>query len=171
MTGSWIIRPIAGTPEVETCARMMAASEPWITLQRDYAASLRNLSTTEKEIHVAVREAEILGFIVLNLHGGFVGYIQSICVAPQWRGRAVGRALVAFAEERVFKEFPNMFICVSSFNHGAQRFYRSLGYEVVGELKDYVVDGHSEILLRKTIGSLTEFRKKLRPFIHSAGSR
>ena len=165
------IRPIAGPPEVEACARMMAASEPWITLQRDYAASLRNLSSTEKEIHVAARGSEILGFIVLNLHGGFVGYIQSICVAPEWRGRAVGRALVAFAEERVFKEFPNMFICVSSFNHGAQRFYRSLGYEVVGELKDYVVDGHSEILLRKTIGSLTEFRKKMRPFIHSAGSR
>jgi ribosomal protein S18 acetylase RimI-like enzyme len=165
------IRPIAGPAEVEACARMMAASEPWITLQRGYAASLRNLSSPEKEIHVAARGAEILGFIVLNLHGGFVGYIQSICVAPQWRGRAVGRALVAFAEERVFKEFPNMFICVSSFNHDAQRFYRNLGYEVVGELKDYVVDGHSEILLRKTIGSLTEFRKKLRPFIHSAGSR
>ena len=72
MTGSWIIRPIAGTPEVETCARMMAASEPWITLKRDYAASLRNLSSIEKEIHVAERGSEILGFIVLNLHGGFV---------------------------------------------------------------------------------------------------
>jgi ribosomal protein S18 acetylase RimI-like enzyme len=159
MTGSLVIRPISGQQEIEACARMMAASEPWITLQRDFAASMRNLSSPEKEIHVAVWGAEILGFIVLNLHGGFVGYLQSICVAPQWRGRAVGRALVSFAEERVFKEFPNMFICVSSFNQKAQRFYRNLGYEVVGELKDYVVDGHSEILLRKTIGSLTEFRK------------
>jgi len=159
MNSDMVIRPIAGPPEVEACARMMAASEPWITLQRDYAASLRNLSSPEKEIHVAVLRAEVLGFIVLNLHGGFVGYIQSICVAPQWRGRAVGRALVAFAEERVFKEFPNIFICVSSFNHNAQRFYRSLGYEVIGELKNYVVDGHSEILLRKSIASLTEFRK------------
>ena len=160
MNADMIIRPIAGPPETETCARMMAASEPWITLQRDDTASLRNLSSPEKEIYVAVQGAEILGFIVLNLHGGFVGYIQSICVAPQWRGRAVGRKLVAFAEARVFREYPNLFICVSSFNHGAQRFYRRLGYEVVGELKDFIVDGHSEILLRKTIGSLTEFRKK-----------
>ena len=166
-----VIRPIFGVQEIETCARMMAQSEPWITLQRDYAASLRNLSSHEKKIHVAAQGDEILGFVVLNLHGGFVGYIQSICVAPQWRGHAVGRKLVAFAEERVFREYPNMFICVSSFNLGAQRFYRTLGYEVVGELKDYIVDGHSEILLRKTIGSLTAFRKKKRPHLHPAGSR
>jgi [ribosomal protein S18]-alanine N-acetyltransferase len=160
MTSEMIIRPIAGPAEIEACARLMAESEPWITLRRDYAASLRNLSSSEKEIHVAVAEDDITGFIVLNLHGGFVGYLQSICVAPQWRDRGLGRALVAFAEERVFRDYPNMFVCVSSFNSGAQRFYRRLGYEVVGELRDFLVDGHSEILLRKTIGSLTKFRKK-----------
>jgi ribosomal protein S18 acetylase RimI-like enzyme len=157
------IRPIGGQPEIEACARMMAESEPWVTLQRDYTASLRNLSSPEKEIHVAVQGEEVIGFIVLNLHGGFVGYIQSICVAPTWRNHGVGRQLVDFAEDRVFEKHPNMFICVSSFNPGAQRFYRSLGYDVVGEIKDYIVDGHSEILLRKSIASLTEFRKTLKP--------
>jgi ribosomal protein S18 acetylase RimI-like enzyme len=160
MTSEMIIRPIAGPSEMESCARMMAASEPWVTLQCGFAASLHNLSSPEREIHVAVRGYEVLGFIGLNLHGGFVGYVQSICVAPQWRNRAVGRRLIAFAEERVFREHPNLFICVSSFNVLAQRFYRNLGYEVVGELKNFLVDGHSEILLRKTIGSLAEFRKK-----------
>ena len=158
-----VIRPIQGQPEIEACARMMAESEPWITLQRDYSASLRNLSSAEKEIYVAAKDDEIFGFIVLNLHGGFVGYIQSICVAPRRRNHGVGRKLVDFAERRVFKNYPNMFICVSSFNPGAQRFYRNLGYEVVGELKDFLVNGHSEILLRKTIGSLTEFRKRIKP--------
>jgi ribosomal-protein-alanine N-acetyltransferase len=160
MESKVVIRPIQGQAEIEACARMMAESEPWITLQRDYAASLRNLSSPEKEIHVGVQGEEVIGFIVLNLHGGFVGYIQSICVAPRWRSRGIGRRLVDFAEQRVFRHYPNMFICVSSFNAGAQRFYRGLGYEVVGELKDFIVDGHSEILLRKSIGSLTEFRKK-----------
>jgi ribosomal protein S18 acetylase RimI-like enzyme len=157
------IRPIGGQPEIEACARMMAESEPWISLQRDYTASLRNLSSPEKEIHVAVQGEEVIGFIVLNLHGGFVGYIQSICVAPDWRSRGIGRKLVDFAENRVFKIHPNLFICVSSFNPAAQRFYRNLGYEVVGELKDYIVNGHSEILLRKSIASLTEFRRNIKP--------
>jgi hypothetical protein len=29
-----------------------------------------------------------------------------------------------------------------------------MGYEVIGELKDYIVAGHSEILLRKSTGPL-----------------
>ena len=139
---------------------MMAASEPWITLRYDYAASLRALASPGKEIHLAVGGGEVVGFVLLNLKGAFVGTLQSICVAPGRRGRGIGRRLVAFAEERVFAQHPNLFVCVSSFNPGAQRFYRALGYEVVGELKNFLVDGHSEILLRKTTGSLTEFRKK-----------
>jgi hypothetical protein len=31
---------------------------------------------------------------------------------------------------------------------------------VVGELKDYIVPGHSEILLRKTIAPLAQFKKR-----------
>lgn len=139
---------------------MMAASEPWIKLRYDYAASLRALASPGKEIHLAVGGGEVVGFVLLNLKGAFVGALQSICVAPGRRGQGIGRRLVAFAEERVFAQHPNLFVCVSSFNQGAQRFYRALGYEVVGELKNFLVDGHSEILLRKTIGSLMEFRKK-----------
>lgn len=154
------IRPVQRHHEIEACGRLMAASEPWITLRYDYAASLRALASPGKEIHLAVGGGEVVGFVLLNLKGAFVGTLQSICVAPERRGQGIGRRLVAFAEERVFAEHPNLFICVSSFNHRAQRFYRALGYEAVGELKNFLVDGHSEILLRKTVGSLTEFRKK-----------
>jgi ribosomal protein S18 acetylase RimI-like enzyme len=161
MEKSVLIRPIQRRHEIEACARMMAASEPWLTLRFDYGAALRILSSPGKEIYLAFSGGdEILGFILLNLKGVFVGYIQSICVAPQWRGHGVGRKLVEFAEERVFGHHPNMFVCVSSFNHDARRFYHRLGYAVVGELKSYLVEGHSEILLRKSIGSLADFRSK-----------
>jgi ribosomal-protein-alanine N-acetyltransferase len=93
------------------------------------------------------------------MQGGFIGYIQTIGVAPEWRSRGIGRRLVAFAEERIFRDSPNVFICVSSFNPDAQRFYRSLGYEVIGDLKDFIVHGYSEILLRKTIAPWREFKK------------
>ena len=39
----------------------------------------------------------------------------------------------------------------------AQRWYRRMGYQVIGELKDYLVGGHSEILMRKTVGPLILF--------------
>jgi ribosomal protein S18 acetylase RimI-like enzyme len=65
--------------------------------------------------------------------------------------------LLEFAEQRILKESPNVFMCVSSFNHGARRLYERQGYKVVGELTDYIVEGYSEILLRKTRGPLTGF--------------
>lgn len=43
---------------------------------------------------------------------------------------------------------------MSSFNQDAQRWYQRMGYQAIGELKDYLVAGHSEILMRKTIGPL-----------------
>ena len=146
--------------KVSACARMMANSEPWITLRRDYDASVATLTVPSKEVYLATVEDEIAGFIILNMQGAFVGYIQTVCVAPEWRGKGIGSKLLAFTEERILSETPNVFICVSSFNPKAQRLYQRLGYQIVGELKDYIVSGHSEILLRKTISPLYEFAKE-----------
>jgi len=155
------IRKIVQPGEAKACARMMAASEPWITLRRDYETLLRIVANPAREVYVAVEGSkEIAGFIMLNMQGAFIGYIQSICIAPGWRNKGIGSRLMAFAEERIFKETPNVFICVSSFNPNAKRLYERLGYEVVGELKEYIVPGNSEILLRKTIAPLTGFKKQ-----------
>jgi len=154
------ITTLKNVDEIKICARMMANSEPWITLGRDYKASVQTLSDTSKEIYVACVTGEIVGFIIINMKGAFVGYIQTICVSPVQRGNGIGSALLQFAENRIFTETANVFMCVSSFNGNAQKLYQRLGYEVVGELKDYIVSGHSEMLLRKTIASLNDFMKE-----------
>jgi len=148
------IRPMSTDSEAEACARLMAASEPWLTLGRDYDASLAFLRHPDREIHVATFQGQLAGFLVLNLRGAFVGYLQTICIAPGLRGLGLGSKLVAFAEARIFREHPNVFLCVSSFNPGARRLYERLGYTLVGELPDYLVAGHAEILMRKTRGPL-----------------
>jgi len=153
------ICPLQTTAEAEACAQMMAGSEPWLTLRRDYTVSLKILTDPTREVYVATLQGEIVGFILLNMRGAFVGYIQTLCVASQWRGQGIGSRLIAFAEERIFKETPNVFICVSSFNPDARRLYERLGYELVGVLKDYLISGYDEILLRKTIAPVLEFKK------------
>lgn len=158
------IKRLQNADEAAICARMMARSEPWITLKRDYAASLEIINDPMREVYIAARKGEIVGFIIIILRGAFTGYIQSICVAPEWRDRGVGGQLMAFAERRILDESPNVFICVSSFNKGALRLYKRLGYETIGELKDYVISGYSEILMRKTTGSLKEFKKREKAF-------
>ena len=153
------VRRLSGGSESEACARMMAGSEPWITLERGYEESLDMISDPSREVYLAVMGGEIAGFVVLEMSGAFVGYVKSICVSPGWRGRGVGGRLMAFAEERIFSETPNVFLCVSDFNEGARRFYERLGYEAVGELRDYIVPGRSEILMRKSIAPLARFPK------------
>jgi len=156
--GALEIRPLAGRDEAGECARMMAASEPWITLRRDRAAALAVLTDPQRETYGAFRDGRLAGFVVLVMRGAFIGYIQSVCVAPGLRGQGIGGRLMRFAEERILRETPNVFLCVSSFNPDARRLYERLGYEVVGELRDYIVAGHAEILMRKSTGPLTQFR-------------
>ena len=153
------IRRLFDIEEAETCARMMSASEPWITLRRGYEDSLRELTDPMKESYVAASQDVLAGFTIVNMKGVFAGYIQTVCVAPEWRNQGIGTHLVGFAEKRIFAEAPNAFVCVSSFNPKARALYERLGYAVVGELEDYIVAGRSEILMRKTIAPLTEFKR------------
>jgi [ribosomal protein S18]-alanine N-acetyltransferase len=134
----------------------MAGSEPWITLGRDYAACLALLTNPNKELYVGTLAAELAGLVLVDMNGGLHGYIQSICVAPNFRGRGLGSQLLRFAETRIFKETPNVFICVSSFNPDAERLYLRLGYERVGELTDFIIRGAAEILLRKSSGPIRD---------------
>ncbi|HEY6929109.1 MAG TPA: N-acetyltransferase [Thermoanaerobaculia bacterium] len=154
------IRPLGEDADARWCARVMSGSEPWITLGRGYEESLKILRDPLREVYVARVGAERAGFLVLIMSGAFVGYIQTICVAATHRGRGIGTALIEFAEKRIFADSPNVFMCVSDFNDGARRLYERLGYRVVGELTDYVVAGHAEILLRKTRGSLRDHAAK-----------
>ncbi len=148
------IRPLATTDEMRRCAAMMCATDQWITIGRTFDQSLAMLQEGTREIFVAYEGSALRGFIVLNMRGAFVGYIQTICVDTEARGSGIGTRLIEFAETRIFAQAPNVFLCVSSFNPRARALYERLGYELVGELKDYVIRGASEFLMRKTIGPL-----------------
>lgn len=139
------------------CAKMMSISEPWLTLKRDFKQCLTAVHGDNKEVYIAKDNLTIVGFAVLQMTGTFRGYVQSICVSPDSRSKGIGSSLLKFSEDRIFKISPNIFMCVSSFNTEAAKLYYKLGYEKIGELKDFIVSGYSEILLRKTIGPINEF--------------
>lgn len=159
------VRHLSSDGEAEICARIMATNEPWLTLRRGYDAALEVLRDATREVYVAAHgdTNEIVGFVILNMRGAFVGYIQSVAVREDWRGRGLGSQLIAFAEARIFRDVPNAFILVSSFNDRARSLYVRLGYEVIGELRDYIVPGHSEWLLRKSIAPLADWTTSRSP--------
>ena len=149
-----ILKTLRRAADREWAARLMASSEPWLTLGRGYADGMRLLRNPAKKCFVIISRGERAGFLVLDLNGPLGGYIQTIGVAPEKRGAGVGTAALRWAEEYIFSSHRNILMCVSSFNRRAARLYRRLGYERVGRLRDYVVAGQDEILLRKTLGPL-----------------
>jgi ribosomal protein S18 acetylase RimI-like enzyme len=159
---NFLIRPSSDDLTLDSCARMMSESEPWITLKRDYEGCRLAMRGDYKEVYVATENGsgELLGFIVLQMAGVFKGYIQSICVSPQAQGIGLGTALIQFAEKRIFSESPNVFMLVSSFNERAFNLYTRLGFQKIGTLQNFVMDGFDEFLLRKTIGPMNSFQKK-----------
>jgi predicted GNAT family acetyltransferase len=154
-----IVRALESDDEARACARIMATSEPWITIGRTYEESLDIVCDASREVYVAksVDSSDVLGFVIIEMRGTFVGYIRSVAVREDWRDRGLGTRLIGFAEARILREHPNVFLLVSSFNPRARALYERLGYELVGELRDYVIRGHSEWLLRKSIASLADF--------------
>ena len=154
------IRPLEDEAQARACAEIMATSEPWITLGRTFDRSLETVRDSSLERYVATSDGAVVGFILLSMQGAFTGYIKTVAVRADWRGRGLGSRLLAFAEERILRDSPNVFMCVSSFNPRAQALYERLGYETVGELRDFIVRGHHERLLRKTTGPLAEFSRR-----------
>jgi ribosomal protein S18 acetylase RimI-like enzyme len=149
-----MIETLRNDDDARACAAMMCGSDPWLVLGRSFDDCLRVVTDVTCETYVARENETVRGLIIVNMRGAFVGYIRIVCVAADARGSGLGSQLVAFAEERIFRETPNVFLCVSSFNRRARALYERLGYEAVGELKDYIVRGASEILMRKTRGPL-----------------
>jgi ribosomal protein S18 acetylase RimI-like enzyme len=158
-----IIDRLANDDDARACAAIMCSSDPWTTLGRSFEECLSRLTDQTREIWVARLGGEIAGFVILNMKGGFVGYIQTICVAAASRGSGLGTRIMQFAEERIFRESPNVFLCVSSFNTRARELYERLGYKVVGELTEFLVRGHDELLMRKTLGPMSEFKASSQP--------
>jgi [ribosomal protein S18]-alanine N-acetyltransferase len=158
MSETLAIRPVGSAAEREVCAKLMTESEPWRTLRRDFETALALVSDPTRETYWIEQAGSWAGFLLLYLQGPFRGYIQTICLVPEVRGQGLGTAVLRWAEERIFRESPNVFLCVSDFNTGALRLYRRLGYELIGALPDFLVAGSAELLLRKTRGPWSSFR-------------
>jgi ribosomal-protein-alanine N-acetyltransferase len=145
---------------IAACALMMSKTDPWITLEMNYDQCLKAFDGSCKETYIVEYEKEIAGFVIIQICGTFSGYIQTLCISEAYRSKGFGRRLLQFCEKRILKFSPNIFICVSSFNKGAAKLYYDFGFKLVGELDNFVKEGFSELLLRKTVGPRVGYRIK-----------
>ncbi len=138
--------------ELDWAAGLMASSEPWTTLGITPEQCFNDCHHKWNLVFIAHLIQVPCGMVILQ-DRGVAGspYIKSIAVDPGYRNKGIGKALLQFAEDKYRPGSKHIFLCVSSFNKQAQKFYRENGYDVSGELKDYIVSGHSEILMHKRL--------------------
>ncbi len=153
----------ANAGQRDWAASLMASSEPWITLRRDLASCRTACHRPDSLLFVALSGTETCGFIILQRRGvADSPYIKSLAVVEQHRGRGVGSRLIRFAEDFFRLSASHIFICASSFNSRARALYERLGYAHVAELKDFVIPGASEILMRKSLLSTAQVNASAR---------
>jgi [ribosomal protein S18]-alanine N-acetyltransferase len=145
--------------DAAACRRLVLASEPWITLgygESDVQALVR--SAAADNLLLARADDRVVGF-ALSAPGILLGeYLKILVVEPAYQTQGIGRRLMEELERRAFQRWPNVYLCVSDFNGGARTFYRRIGYEEVGPLRDLLLPGTGEVLMRKTIAAWRHFQ-------------
>jgi GNAT superfamily N-acetyltransferase len=79
-------------------------------------------------------------------------YIELLGVFPDYRGKGLGKQVLAWVETEARRESKNLWVLTSSFNHQALSFYQSLGFYPIGPIQGLVSPEYDEILLRKSLG-------------------
>ena len=100
---------------------------------------------------VAEQDGVVIGFLHVTASTSCgLGTLHSIGVDPNVFAKGVGKAMVAEAE-KMWKSLRmrKVYTCTSHVNSRALAFYKSLGFEEEGLLKDHFFEGINEIQLGK----------------------
>jgi ribosomal protein S18 acetylase RimI-like enzyme len=132
---------------------MLSTSEPWVSLKFS-ATSLAGYLTREDAAlrrYVVSVDGNLAGVICVR-HPWLRGpYIELLGVFPDYRGKGLGKQVLAWVETEARRESKNLWVLTSSFNHQALSFYQGLGFCQIGPIQGLVSPEYDEILLRKNL--------------------
>jgi ribosomal protein S18 acetylase RimI-like enzyme len=133
-------------------AGVLSGSDPWLTLGRGFDACLAACTSSLDVLEIAESAGERCGLVLVR-PAGVAGapYIVSSAVSAAFRSRGIGAALLEHVERTYRGRSRHLFLCVSSFNLRARRFYERHGFEAVGTLKAFLIEAADEILMYKRL--------------------
>jgi ribosomal-protein-alanine N-acetyltransferase len=123
--------------DVRAVARIERQSypQPWPP------ALFRRLIRGDGSCWVLTRKRAIIGYGVMRIGQGWV-HIMNVAVAPRFRGRGLGRALMQhLLAEAHHRRADRAWLEVRPTSAGAVRLYRSLGFRPVGRRRHYYREG------------------------------
>ncbi len=121
-------------------------SDPWSLASFAEELRLRDSAVWVGEVGASCAAYACLRFICGEAH------VLSLGVAPEARRRGLARRLLsAGLGDRERRPLVAAHLEVRSGNRGAQAFYRSLGFEVVGRRRRYYTDGEDALLMTRLL--------------------
>lgn len=148
------IQFVRGTAEqVDACAQAMENS----SLQNVYFQAPERRKSAVLEgiaqgtLYVALYDGVCAGFAYYQSEGAFHAYpyLHLLAVHEAYRGRGVGKQLLAFLENRLLADKDKMFLLVGDYNTLAKAFYEREGYSQVGLIPGLYRQGVDECLMMK----------------------
>ena len=137
------------------CINILQNSELGIVYFSDYkkAADLLLHALAQQGLFVALNENDdCLGFMYFMPNGvfGSYPYLHIIAVKEEYRNLGIGKQLIKYFEENSSDySSTKYFLTVDDFNPQARKLYESLGYQCVGELKDFYKNGIASYIMMK----------------------
>lgn len=102
-------------------------------------------------LYIALENEQCIGFLYYIPDGAFHAfpYLHLIAIKEEHRGKGVGKIMIDFFENMVFKTKDKIFLVVADFNPRGKLFYEKLGYEQVGIIPSLYREGINEYLMMK----------------------
>jgi diamine N-acetyltransferase len=141
--------------EQRSCASLAAgivAMEPWsvINYPADKLATFLASPDAGVARYVVSVKGEQSGVVSVRNPWLKGPYLELLALLPEAQNQGVGSSIMAWFESEGLKHGArNLWVCASSFNTRALRFYQRHGFARAATLPGLVADGYDEILLRK----------------------
>ncbi len=156
--------------DVPRCAEVLESVRAWFGLPDSNRAFLEGLRDADTAVAVAVLDAEIVGFIALATHGAQSCEIRIMAVAERHHRRGIGRALLAWAEERCARECTRWLhvktLGPSTPDAGFERtrsFYFAMGFEPLFESRKLWGPENAALILVKHLACAQFARAEASP--------
>lgn len=133
---------LGGDSDVRWCAEM----EP------EVPEDLVTSAVSAKDVVVAERDGDLLGYLRLEWFWSRIPYIAMIRVKESFRGAGIGKQMLAFLEQRLIEDGHAFVLSSSTANEDApQQWHRSAGFEECGFIDGLNENGVGETFFRKDL--------------------
>ena len=137
------------------CVNILQSTEMGTVFFSNYNKTVDLLlhALTQRGLFVALKDDDdCLGFMYYMPKGvfGSYPYLHIVAVKEEYRNLGIGKQLIKYFEENSSDySSTKCFLTVDDFNPQARKLYESLGYQRVGELKDFYKNGITSYIMMK----------------------